>query len=90
MLLVACVIGFSTLAGRAAAQDVSVTPELTARIAKEKEDRKTCKMEICKAFAQPGDGPDITCPVVKTWLAAEIQTGFLGDKCKEAGIEIKH
>jgi hypothetical protein len=74
------VIGFSSFAGLAAAQDSSASPELNARIAKEKEDRKACKAEICKAFAQPGDGPAITCSVVKTWLATEIQSGFLGDK----------
>jgi hypothetical protein len=75
-----CIFGFSSFAGGAAAQDASVSPELTARIAKEKEDRKACKVEICKAFAQPGDGAAITCSVVKTWLAADIQAGFLGDK----------
>jgi hypothetical protein len=75
-----CIFGLSSFTGGAAAEDASVSPELTARIAKEKEDRKTCKAEICKAFAQPGDGPAITCSVVKTWLAADIQAGFLGDK----------
>jgi hypothetical protein len=62
------------------AEDTAVSPELATRIAKEKEDRKACKIEICKAFAQPGDGPAITCNVTKTWLAADIQKGFLGDK----------
>jgi hypothetical protein len=75
-----CAVGVSLVASRAAAEDTAVSPELTARIAKEKEDRKSCKAEICKAFAQPGDGPAITCTVTKTWLAAEIQAGFLGDK----------
>jgi hypothetical protein len=60
------------------AQDVS--PELTARMAKEKEDRKTCKIEICKAFATPSDGPAIACAATKTWLAGEIQASFLGDR----------
>jgi hypothetical protein len=76
---IACMVGFS-LSAVWAAEDAGVAPELTARIAKEKEDRKACKTEICKAFAQPGDGPAITCSVTKTWLAAEIQAGFLGDK----------
>ena len=66
--------------GQAMAEEASVSPELIARIAKEKEDRKACKTEICKAFAEPGDGPAIACTVTKTWLAAEIQAGFLGDK----------
>lgn len=60
------------------AQDVS--PELATRMAKEKEDRKACKIEICKAFASPADGAPIKCNVTKTWLAAEIQAGFLGDR----------
>jgi hypothetical protein len=77
---VAWVIGFSSLVDLASAQEAGLSPDLTARLAKEKEDRKTCKIEICKAFAQPGDGPGITCTVVKTWLASDIQAGFLGDK----------
>jgi hypothetical protein len=55
-------------------------PGLAARMAKEKEDRKACKVEICKAFASPSGGDPIACPVTKTWLAADIQAGFLGDK----------
>jgi hypothetical protein len=77
---VMCVAGLFSFAGRALAEDAAVSPELTARMVKEKEDRKACKAEICKAFAQPGDGPAITCTVTKTWLGSEIQTGFLGDK----------
>ncbi len=68
------------LCGTAAAQQPDVSPELQARMAKEKEDRKACKTEICKAFAQPSDGTPITCNVTKTWVASEIQTGFLGDR----------
>ena len=49
-------------------------------MAKEKEDRKACKTEICKAFAAPADGPKIGCSVTKTWLDKDIQAGFLGDK----------
>jgi hypothetical protein len=62
------------------AQDAGASPEIVARMAKEKEDRKACKAEICKAFAQPSDGQAITCGVTKTWLASEIQAGFLGDR----------
>jgi hypothetical protein len=64
----------------ATAQTPAAPPELEARIAKEKEDRKACKIEICKAFATPSEGAPITCTVTKTWLAAEIQAGFLRDK----------
>jgi hypothetical protein len=66
--------------GAAVAQDASVSPELAARIAKEKEDRKACKTDICNAFAQPSDGGPIACSVTKTWLASEIQTNILRDK----------
>ena len=62
------------------AQESGASSELTARMAKEKEDRKACKIEICKAFAAPSDGSVIGCTVTKTWLAADIQAGFLGDK----------
>jgi hypothetical protein len=68
------------LSAAAAAQTPAVAPELEARIAKEKEDRKACKIEICKAFATPSEGAPIACVVTKTWLAAEIQAGFLRDK----------
>jgi hypothetical protein len=68
------------LSAAAAAQTPAVAPELEARIAKEKEDRKACKIEICKAFATPSEGAPIACAVTKTWLAAEIQAGFLRDK----------
>lgn len=64
----------------ALAESAGVSPELAARIAQEKEDRKACKTEICKAFAQPSDGAPIACAVTKTWLADEIQAGFLRDK----------
>ncbi len=77
---VACIAGLFSFTGPALAEDTAVSPELTARMAKEKEDRKACKVEICKAFAQPADGPAITCTVIKTWLGSEIQAGFLGDK----------
>jgi len=62
------------------AQESGASSELTARMAKEKEDRKACKIEICKAFAAPSDGSAIGCTVTKTWLAADIQADFLGDK----------
>ncbi len=68
------------LSGAAPAQEAGVSPELAARMAKEKEDRKACKTEICKAFATPAGGAPIACTVTKTWLAAEIQAGFLGDR----------
>ena len=68
------------LSAAAAEETPPVPPELEARIAKEKDDRKACKIEICKAFAAPSEGAPITCTVTKTWLAAEIQAGFLRDK----------
>ncbi len=69
-----------TLSGPAAAQVAGASPELTARMVKEKEDRKACKIEICKAFARPAGGAPIACAVTKTWLESEIQASFLGDR----------
>src|SRR5208282_448625 len=68
------------LPGAAVAQTANVSPELEARIVKEKENRKACKIEICKAFATPSEGAPITCSVTKTWLAADIQAAYLRDK----------
>ncbi len=68
------------LCGSGAAQQPGISAELEARMAKEKEDRKACKTEICKAFAQPSEGAPISCDVTKTWLASDIQTGYLGDR----------
>ena len=64
----------------ARAQEAGDNAGLTARMAKEKEDRRACKADICKAFAAPQNGPVIACAVTKTWLAGDIQTGILGDK----------
>jgi len=48
-------------------------PALEKRMANEKAARRACKIEICKAFANPQpDGDPITCTVTKTWLKHEI------------------
>lgn len=73
---VASIVGFSV---PASAQDVP--PALKERMEKEKAARRTCKLAICKAFAAPGsDSAGISCDVTKTWLAAEIQKRYLGDR----------
>ena len=64
----------------AQAQESEVSPRAHRAHGQRKEDRKACKTEICKAFATPADGPAIGCTVTKTWLAADIQAGFLGGK----------
>ena len=68
------------LPAAARAEDAALTPEILARMAKEKEDRKACKTEICQAFAVPSEGAAISCAVTKTWPGSEIQAGFLRDK----------
>lgn len=61
------------------AQDmVGVPAELAARMAKEKADRRACKVEICSAFAKPAGGPPITCDVTKTWLKRHIVKRIAG------------
>lgn len=55
-----------------------VTPELAARMDKEKEARRACKVDICKAFATPADGAPIRCDVTKTWTKDEIVSRVVG------------
>ena len=66
-------------AASASAQDakLNVSPELAARMAAEKEARKACKIDICKAFASGGSGA-ITCDVTKTWAKEEILSRVVG------------
>jgi len=80
---VACAVALTLAASFPATAETApaaVAPELAARIAKEKEDRKACKIEICRAFAEAKGGAPITCSVTKTWLGSDIQSGYLGDK----------
>lgn len=47
-----------------------LTPEEKA----EKAQRKICKVQICSIFAsQDPTGPDINCPIVKTWREEDIE-----------------
>src|SRR5262249_53784160 len=62
----------------ALAQQPDVAPEIVERMAKEKEARRTCKVEICSAFAKPGPGAPITCEVTKTWPRPDIRGRFGG------------
>ena len=42
--------------------------EMTAEERAERDARKACKVEICSAFRnKKADGPDISCPVIKSW-----------------------
>jgi len=66
------------ITGSAFAQQVDVAPEIVERMAKEKEARKACKVEICTAFAKPGAGGPITCEVTKTWTRPEITGKVVG------------
>ena len=48
--------------------------ELEQRIAKEKADRRNCKLRVCDAaLKKRAAGDDITCKVVRTWRAKEIE-----------------
>jgi hypothetical protein len=60
------------------AQEPAVAPEILERMAKEKEARRTCKVEICTAFAKPAGGSPITCEVTKTWPKADITSKVVG------------
>ena len=73
----AALIGSGT---SATAQDAkpNVPPELAARMAAEKDARRACKIDICKAIAAPSQGAPITCSVTKTWLKEEILNRVVG------------
>jgi hypothetical protein len=72
-------IAYAAAGGSAAAEDVPAA--LKERMDREKEARRACKVTLCNAFATPSsDGSEITCDVTKTWLAADIQKRFLGDR----------
>src|SRR5262249_23106903 len=60
------------------AQQPDVAPEIVERMAKEKEARRTCKVEICSAFAKPGPGAPITCEVTKTGPGPDTTGRFVG------------
>ena len=47
-------------------------------MADEKEARRACKVEICKAFKEPAKGEPIACNVTKTWLRGEILSRIVG------------
>ena len=52
----------------------AVDQELEQRIAQEKADRRDCKLRVCDAaLNKRAAGEDITCKVVRTWRAKEIE-----------------
>ena len=52
----------------------AVDPELEQRIAQEKADRRDCKLRVCDAaLKKRAAGEDVTCKVVRTWRAKEIE-----------------
>jgi hypothetical protein len=73
--------------------------ELTAEERAEKEARKSCKVDICKAFRAPkSEGKDIACNVVKSWrkeqlgkLVGKLKVSwpYAGVRCTSA-ITMKH
>jgi len=60
-------------------QSAAVAEDIAARMTQEKEARRACKIDICKAFANPQpDGGPITCDVTKTWLKDDITSRVTG------------
>jgi hypothetical protein len=53
---------------KAEEKPIELTPEEIA----ERESRKACKVAICAAFHNRKPGPDIACPVVKTWRKEQL------------------
>ena len=64
-----------------AAAAPALDPVLQARLAAEKEARKQCKTDICKAFAAGKAAPGaVTCDAAKTWLDSQIQDQILSGR----------
>ena len=75
LLAMIAVISASTAAS---AQQAQLAPEIVARMAKEKEARRVCKVDICSAFAKPAAGTPIGCDVTKTWTQQDITSRIVG------------
>ena len=73
-----CIVPLMLAAPSAIGQQILTPAEIEARSAKEKEARRACKIDICKAFAAPTDGPAIACDVTKTWTKDEILARVVG------------
>jgi len=69
---------FAFTRAQVSAEQGGVAPEILERMAKEKEARRTCKIEICTAFAKPAAGSPITCEVTKTWPQPDITSKVVG------------
>ena len=53
-------------------------PALVERMTKEKEARKACEVDLCKAFAHPETSAPIACDITKTWSKDEILSKIVG------------
>ena len=74
MIVMLAASGPVMAADKAAAAD----PALDKRLAEEKEARRACKVEICKAFAEPGAGDPVACSFTKTWRRQDILERIVG------------
>jgi hypothetical protein len=73
-LIAAIALSSSSITSRAQ----PVEQELEQRIAKEKADRRDCKLRICDtALNRKAEGRDIACKVVETWKAADLTQKIL-------------
>lgn len=79
LLLAALLLAPLTVAPVAAEDTAATTeeaapdPALTELLAKEKEARKACKIEICSILlGKKPEGADVGCRIVKTWPKADI------------------
>jgi hypothetical protein len=77
-VVIATLLMLSVAGAEAAAQQPNIAPELLARMAKEKEARRACKLETCTAFAKPATGTPITCDVTQTITQQEILARIMG------------
>jgi len=54
---------------------------LTPEEKKEKEQRKTCKIQMCDVlYSKNAEGPDISCDIIKTWREEDVEEMVTGGK----------
>jgi hypothetical protein len=76
--LIAAAASLALLVPSSARARTSTGSRTPVRMAKEKQDRRACKTDICKAFAAPQNGPAIACGIMGSTSAHSSSLRSLG------------